>query len=112
MTLIGEAVFSRCLSALKEERVEASKLLSSPEVPEEFQGDRDAFLQDLRDGLFASKIVSYAQGFTLIQEASREFGWYVEDPNRASQPGRQLPHSAVGTFSSSFPGTSTWVQSR
>ncbi len=73
LTLIGEAVFARCLSAIKEERVEASKILSGPEPV--FTGDRKEFLNDLRDALFASKIVSYAQGYALMSEAAKEYGW-------------------------------------
>ena len=59
LTLIGESVFARCLSALKEERVEASKVLSGPEV--HFAGDRDSFIEDIKKALYASKIVSYAR---------------------------------------------------
>ena len=73
VTLIGEAVFSRCLSALKEERTEASRILSGPE--EAFSGDRKAFLEDLEKALLASKIISYAQGFMLMREADKEFEW-------------------------------------
>ncbi|MGF1635670.1 MAG: decarboxylating NADP(+)-dependent phosphogluconate dehydrogenase [Cyclobacteriaceae bacterium] len=73
LTLIGEAVFSRCLSAIKEERVEASKVLSGP-APK-FTGDKKAFIEDLRKALFASKIVSYAQGYVLMQAAAEEYGW-------------------------------------
>jgi 6-phosphogluconate dehydrogenase len=73
LTLIGEAVFSRCLSAIKEERVEASKVLSGPKP--EFSGDREAFLKDLHDAVYASKIISYAQGYALMAAAAREHGW-------------------------------------
>ena len=73
LTLIGEAVFARCLSAQKEERVEASKILSGPDPL--FNGDKNSFLKDLGDALFASKIVSYAQGFALMREAAKEYGW-------------------------------------
>ena len=69
VTLIGEAVFSRCLSALKDERIRASSLLQGPAVPE-FTGDKQAFIDDLEQALYASKIISYAQGFMLIQEVS------------------------------------------
>ena len=68
VTLIGEAVFSRCLSALKNERVRASKLLSGP-APE-FSGNKEEFIADLEQALYASKIISYAQGFMLIQNVS------------------------------------------
>ena len=73
LTLIGEAVFARCLSAIKEERVEASKILSGP-TPK-FEGDKKAFIEDLKNALYASKIVSYAQGYALMGEAAKEYGW-------------------------------------
>ncbi len=73
LTMIGEAVFSRCLSAIKEERVEASKVLSGP-VPA-FTGDRALFLEQLRGAVFAAKIVSYAQGYTLMRAAAKTYGW-------------------------------------
>ena len=74
LTLIGEAVFARCLSAQKEERVAASKILQGPS-PAKFTGDRKAFLEDLHKALFASKVVSYAQGYTLMRAAAKEYGW-------------------------------------
>lgn len=73
LTLIGEAVFARTLSAQKDERVRASKVLSGPKP--EFKGDPKAFLEDLRQALFASKIVSYAQGYVLMRAAAEEYGW-------------------------------------
>lgn len=73
LTLIGEAVFARCLSALKEERVEASKIISGPKPV--FTGDKKAFIDDLKYALYASKIVSYAQGYVLMREAAKEFNW-------------------------------------
>lgn len=73
LTLIGEAVFARYLSALKEERVAASKLFSGPRV--DFQGDRAAAIEDLRQALYLSKIVSYAQGFQLMRAAAKCHGW-------------------------------------
>lgn len=73
LTLISEAVYGRCLSAIKDERVAASKLLSGPKPA--FDGDKAAFLNDLELALYASKIVSYAQGFTLLREAAKEFKW-------------------------------------
>ncbi len=73
LTLIGEAVFARCLSAQKDERVRASKVLSGPKP--EFKGDKKAFIEDLRQALFASKIVSYAQGYVLMRAAAEEYGW-------------------------------------
>jgi len=73
LTLIGEAVFARCLSAMKDERVAASKVLSGPSV--KFEGDKKAFVEDIRKALYASKIVSYAQGFTLMRSAAKTYGW-------------------------------------
>jgi 6-phosphogluconate dehydrogenase len=73
LTLIGEAVFSRCLSAIKEERVAASQVLSGP-TPR-FAGDRKTVVEDIRQALYASKIVSYAQGYTLMRAAAKERGW-------------------------------------
>ena len=73
LTLIGEAVFARSLSAQKEERVKASKILHGPSVC--FQGDRAAFIEDLRDALLAAKIVSYAQGYALLRSAANTYGW-------------------------------------
>jgi len=73
LTLIGEAVFARCLSAIKEERVEASKVLSGP-TPK-FEGDKKAFINDIKNALYASKIVSYAQGYVLMQSAAKTYGW-------------------------------------
>ena len=73
LTLIGEAVFSRCLSAIKEERVAASKVLSGPEI--KFEGDKAQFIKDIKDALYAAKIVSYAQGYTLMRAAAKTYGW-------------------------------------
>lgn len=73
VTLIGEAVFARCLSALKEERVEASKILKN--APVSFKGDKKEFLAKIEKALYASKIVSYAQGFMLLREAAKSYGW-------------------------------------
>jgi 6-phosphogluconate dehydrogenase len=73
LTLISEAVYARCLSAIKEERVAASKVLSGPKT--KYTGDRKALLQDLEKALYASKLVSYAQGFTLLRAAADEFKW-------------------------------------
>jgi len=73
LTLIGEAVFSRCLSAIKEERVAASKVISGPKVS--FNGDKKQFLNFMKDALYASKIVSYAQGYTLMHAAAEEYKW-------------------------------------
>lgn len=73
LTLIGEAVFARCLSAMKEERVEASKVLPGPKPS--FNGDKKAMIEDIRKALYASKIVSYAQGYTLMKAAAKTYGW-------------------------------------
>lgn len=61
VTLIGEAVFARCLSAIKDERVRASKVIAGP-AKEAFSGDKQQFIDDLEQALYASKIISYAQG--------------------------------------------------
>lgn len=73
LTLIGEAVYGRTLSALKEERVEASKVLSGPKP--NFDGDKKQFIEDLRKALYAAKLVSYAQGYVLMRYAAKEYGW-------------------------------------
>ncbi len=73
LTLIGEAVFARCLSAIKDERVAASKLIKGQTCA--FDGDKKAFVNDLRQALYASKIVSYAQGYQLMRSAAAEYGW-------------------------------------
>ena len=73
LTLIGEAVFARCLSALKEERTEASGILNGPRGT--FDGDRVRAVEDLRQALYASKIVSYAQGYQLMRAAAQEYSW-------------------------------------
>ncbi len=75
LTLIGEAVFSRFLSAGKEERVAASKELSGPEA--QFQGDKAAFIADISEALYAAKIISYTQGYMLFRAASKEYGWHL-----------------------------------
>jgi len=73
LTLIGEAVFGRVLSSMKEERVRASGILNGPNTA--FEGDREAFVQDLEKALYASKLVSYAQGYMLMRAAAEEYGW-------------------------------------
>lgn len=73
LTLIGEAVFARCLSAIKEERVAASKVLKGPQP--KFNGNREEFIGYIRDGLYASKIISYAQGFMLMRQAAQDYKW-------------------------------------
>jgi len=77
LTLIGEAVFARCLSALKEERVAASTVLSGPSVT--FEGDKAALIDDMKQALYASKIISYAQGYQLMREAANEYGWKLNN---------------------------------
>ena len=74
LTLIGESVFARCLSAQKDERVVAANILEGPK-PAPFTGDKKAFLEDLRKALFAAKVVSYAQGYALMRAAAKEYGW-------------------------------------
>ena len=73
VTLIVEAVYSRCLSALKSERVEASRILSGPEKT--LDGEKKEIIEDVKKALLASKIVSYAQGYMLMKEAAKEYGW-------------------------------------
>jgi 6-phosphogluconate dehydrogenase len=73
LTLISEAVFARCLSAQKEERVAASKVLSISNP--QFKGDKKKFLNDLENALYLSKIVSYAQGYVLMKAAAKEYNW-------------------------------------
>jgi 6-phosphogluconate dehydrogenase len=77
LTLIGEAVFARCLSAQKEERVRASRVLNGPKPA--FKGDRKSFIADLEQALYASKIVSYAQGYVLMKAAAEEYGWKLNN---------------------------------
>ena len=73
LTLIGEAVFSRCLSAIKDERVAASKILSGPKPS--FTGDKTQFVNYLKQALYASKVISYAQGYSLMRAAADENKW-------------------------------------
>ena len=73
LTLIGEAVFSRCLSSAKDERVRASKVFSSP--VKKIPADKKGFINDLRKALYVSKIVSYAQGYLLMREKAKEHKW-------------------------------------
>jgi 6-phosphogluconate dehydrogenase len=77
LTLIAEAVFARCLSAQKDERVAAAKVLHGPEP--RFTGDREAFIQDVEAALYASKIISYAQGFALLNAEAKESGWTINN---------------------------------
>ncbi len=73
VTLIGEAVFARCLSAMKDERVAASKILTGPKPAA--APDRKGFIEDVRRALYCSKMISYAQGYMLLREAAKEEGW-------------------------------------
>lgn len=73
LTLIGESVFARCLSAQKDTRVKAAKMISGPEV--NFTGDKAQMISDLKDALFGAKIISYAQGYNLMMEAAKENNW-------------------------------------
>lgn len=75
LTLIGEAVFARCLSAMKDERVAASHLLKGPKT--EFRGDRHAYIDYIGQALYSSKVISYAQGFMLMEQAARDYGWQL-----------------------------------
>ncbi len=73
LTLIGESVFARCLSAQKDLRVMASKEIKGPKP--EFKGDRNQFVEDIKMALYGAKIISYAQGYNLMMEAAKEYGW-------------------------------------
>ncbi|MFA6094997.1 MAG: decarboxylating NADP(+)-dependent phosphogluconate dehydrogenase [Candidatus Paceibacterota bacterium] len=73
LTLIGEAVFARCLSARKDERIRAAAIL--PQVQRQAPVDKQAYIDAIRDALYASKIISYAQGFMLMREAAHDYGW-------------------------------------
>ncbi|GAB4272135.1 MAG: decarboxylating NADP(+)-dependent phosphogluconate dehydrogenase [Methylomicrobium sp.] len=73
LTLIGESVFARCLSAMKDERVRAAQRLPKSKV--RFYGEESELIDAIRDALYASKIISYAQGFRLMREAAQEYGW-------------------------------------
>lgn len=81
LTLIAEAVFARCLSSIKDERVNASKLFNKERKI--YDGDKKAFAEDIRKALFASKIISYAQGYTLMQAAAKTYGWNLNFGNIA-----------------------------
>ncbi|WP_128895043.1 NADP-dependent phosphogluconate dehydrogenase [Longirhabdus pacifica] len=77
LSIITESVFSRCLSALKEERVLASKQLVGPNTSS-FEGDKEVFIEQIRKALYASKICSYAQGFAQMKAASEHYGWDLQ----------------------------------
>jgi 6-phosphogluconate dehydrogenase len=74
VTLIGESVFARCLSALKDERVQASKVLDGP-AEKKTVAERAEFIEIVRRALYCSKMVSYAQGYMLLRAAEKEYGW-------------------------------------
>ena len=74
VTLIGESVFARCLSSLKNERIKASKVLKGPQQTK-YKGDPKEFIESVRQALYASKIISYAQGFMLLRQAAKDYGW-------------------------------------
>ena len=73
LTLIGEAVFARCLSAIKDERVSASKVYPK-EIPA-YDGDKAEMLENMRKALYAAKIISYAQGYSLMRTAAKTYNW-------------------------------------
>ncbi len=77
LTLIGESVFSRCLSSFKNERVAASKIIAY-DAPE-FTGDKQTLIDAIKDALYASKIISYAQGYALFREAAKEYNWNLNN---------------------------------
>lgn len=77
LTLIGEAVFARCLSAIKEERIKASEILIGPEI--KLTDEKVEFIADLEEALYASKIVSYAQGFQLMRAAAKTYDWNLNN---------------------------------
>ena len=77
-TLVTAAVYARCLSAQKEARVRASKVLEGPSAAADEIGDRKQFIEDVRQALYASKISSYAQGFVQLQEAAKEYDWPLD----------------------------------
>jgi 6-phosphogluconate dehydrogenase len=76
LTLIGESVFARCLSALKDERVQASKVLTGP-AKAKTAAEKKAFIEDVRRALYCSKMVSYAQGYMLLRAAEKDQGWHL-----------------------------------
>jgi len=73
LTLIGEAVFARCLSAMKDERIKAATIFKGPTTF--FDGEVNEFIEYVRDALYASKIISYVQGYMLMREAAKNYGW-------------------------------------
>jgi 6-phosphogluconate dehydrogenase len=82
-TLVTEAVFARCLSGQKDERVRAAKVLPGPTGEAKVTTDKKQFIEDIRQALYASKIVSYAQGYVQLDAAAKEFGWKLNNGNIA-----------------------------
>lgn len=83
VTLIAESVLARCLSSIKGERTRAAKVLEFVGRSSKFEGNKEQFLEDLEQALYASKIISYAQGFMLMQEAAKDYGWKLNKPSIA-----------------------------
>jgi 6-phosphogluconate dehydrogenase len=81
-TLVTEAVYARCLSAMKDARVRASKVLKGP-AGKTYDGDKKAFIEQIRQALYASKICSYAQGYVQMQSAASEYDWPLHYGNIA-----------------------------
>src|SRR5437868_11972926 len=79
LTLITEAVFARCLSAQKDERLGASKVIKGPTTSQRGAADRKGFIDDVEMALYASKIISYAQGFALLRAMAKESGWTINN---------------------------------
>ncbi|QWC21589.1 NADP-dependent phosphogluconate dehydrogenase [Bacillus haikouensis] len=77
LPIITESVFARFISAIKDERVKASKILNGPDTSE-FKGDKEALIESIRKALYMSKIVSYAQGFAQMRSASDEYDWNLQ----------------------------------
>ncbi len=73
---ITEAVFARCISAIKEERVQAAKVIKGPH--KKYEGNKESLLEAIKQALYAAKICSYAQGFSLMREAAREYNWHLD----------------------------------
>lgn len=116
LTLIGEAVFARCLSAQKDLRVKASKYLKGPKA--EFKGDKKQFIDDIESALLGAKIISYAQGYDLMMEAAKEYDWrlnyggialmwregciirsvFLDDIKKAFDDNPELPHLLLAPF--------------
>jgi 6-phosphogluconate dehydrogenase len=83
VTLIGESVFARCLSALKDQRVRAATVLRGPAAVPVAAAERAAFIENVRRALYCSKIISYAQGYMLLRAAEASHGWKLDLGNIA-----------------------------